>query len=405
MTDWYVSNGDGDPVGPVPTEHVVQWIQTGGVPVTALVCPVGGTAWSPVSAVPEFAAAVRHVAPPPPPASDVGAGEPLDSSARKASKRAAEHRPPPEQDAEPTTLFPNFCRRPIPCPGCGKKALRPRMRTRDFRCQACSVIYRGQEIEDAVSRLDQRDEREARRRDAEYAIAHVIFSILVRGIPAQYRSGDSFWEDWLKEKKEKEGLPGTVSLLFGFGLTIAATIAAGILIFDSFGDWSIGGRMGLTVAAFAVAAIVLSGGTSLLSIALNEAAAEQKHRDDRAEWELRNPVLMKLHADFDFFKTLRKNAVDGSDLVSRAKFRYAVETCLEAEEKDAGPASWSVWKLASRVWIAMDQLRTSWKWASRKNAVDGAVTQYGTAEEQATYAEAIAVFEAEESETRTAVAS
>ena len=88
------------------------------------------------------------------------------AKARRSSPRASAEAPDdapavedaPAAGASPTVLFPNFCRRPVACPTCGKKALRPRMRTRDFRCQACSAIFAGSEIEDAVVREDTRQQ-------------------------------------------------------------------------------------------------------------------------------------------------------------------------------------------------------------------------------------------------------
>src|SRR5258707_1190292 len=67
MADWYVIAEDGEPVGPVETELVVRGISAGKIPLGSKVCAVSETTWMSLSAVPEFAAAIRAVAPPPPP--------------------------------------------------------------------------------------------------------------------------------------------------------------------------------------------------------------------------------------------------------------------------------------------------------------------------------------------------
>jgi hypothetical protein len=204
MSDWYVSNGEGAPVGPVSQELVVQGIVAGRVPVSARVCLVGGSEWLSLSAVPDFAAAVRQVAPPPPPPPSGSAVDEGDHAAGDATDAEG------AQPADTTALFPNFCKVPIRCPECGKRALRPRILTRDFRCQACSRIFAGQEIEqkaeEAALEAEKRarehaeqaeeakqvraaqEEKERRGTDARCDIAQVILSILVRHIPGEYSS-------------------------------------------------------------------------------------------------------------------------------------------------------------------------------------------------------------------------
>jgi hypothetical protein len=62
---WYVSNEGSEPLGPLATDLVERGILAGKVPVTSLVCAVGDSRWMPLAAVPEFAEALREVAPPP----------------------------------------------------------------------------------------------------------------------------------------------------------------------------------------------------------------------------------------------------------------------------------------------------------------------------------------------------
>lgn len=81
---WYIYYGMRDPVGPVATESIVEAIRARKFPLDANVCRPGDRRWVPVITVPEFAAAVREVAPapalnslPPPPAG--GSAHGLDS--------------------------------------------------------------------------------------------------------------------------------------------------------------------------------------------------------------------------------------------------------------------------------------------------------------------------------------
>ena len=204
MSDWYVSSGEGAPVGPVSQELVVEGIVAGRVPVSARVCLVGGNDWLPLSAVPDFAAAVRQVAPPPPPPPSGPAVNEENPEGGDVSDAGV------AQPADTTALFPNFCKHPIPCPSCGKKALRPRMRTRDFRCQACSRIFAGREIEQKAEEarvedgsraekakrhaeeflqvLEAEHEEERRATDARCDIAQVVLTIMARYVPREYTS-------------------------------------------------------------------------------------------------------------------------------------------------------------------------------------------------------------------------
>lgn len=54
---WWVTERGGTPVGPVSTELVVEGIARGMVPLSALVCPVGGTNWNEIGVEPAFRAA------------------------------------------------------------------------------------------------------------------------------------------------------------------------------------------------------------------------------------------------------------------------------------------------------------------------------------------------------------
>jgi hypothetical protein len=59
----------------------------------------------------------------------------------------------PEEDGD----FHEFRQRPVSCPSCGRKALRPRVRTTDFRCQACGEVFSHDAIEARAKEASQSD--------------------------------------------------------------------------------------------------------------------------------------------------------------------------------------------------------------------------------------------------------
>jgi hypothetical protein len=59
-TLWYVQHGQSAPIGPIETRVVSEGISSGRLPVAAVICPVGGTAWTALSTHPQFARAVRQ---------------------------------------------------------------------------------------------------------------------------------------------------------------------------------------------------------------------------------------------------------------------------------------------------------------------------------------------------------
>jgi hypothetical protein len=56
--DWWMTEGDRDPVGPVSTELVLERIEAGEVPKDTLICEVGGTSWKWIGEVGAFSAAL-----------------------------------------------------------------------------------------------------------------------------------------------------------------------------------------------------------------------------------------------------------------------------------------------------------------------------------------------------------
>jgi hypothetical protein len=61
IREWYVSVGEGEPVGPVSTELVARGIVAGKVPRTAYVARVGDEIWQDVLDVPEIFEAVKRM--------------------------------------------------------------------------------------------------------------------------------------------------------------------------------------------------------------------------------------------------------------------------------------------------------------------------------------------------------
>ena len=51
---WWLTEGGRDPIGPVTTELVIEWIRAGFVIAGALVCEVGGDAWRSLGDVSPF---------------------------------------------------------------------------------------------------------------------------------------------------------------------------------------------------------------------------------------------------------------------------------------------------------------------------------------------------------------
>ena len=60
IRNWWVTNGERDPIGPVSTELLVEGIKAGKVPAQVWVCLVGETSWRKLTDLPEFLAAVTN---------------------------------------------------------------------------------------------------------------------------------------------------------------------------------------------------------------------------------------------------------------------------------------------------------------------------------------------------------
>lgn len=77
---FYVQSGDSEAIGPVTAELLVEGVRRGRVPVSAKVCAVGASEWTPLATHRLFAAVVREVAPPPPPQEEAQAAAAASTS-------------------------------------------------------------------------------------------------------------------------------------------------------------------------------------------------------------------------------------------------------------------------------------------------------------------------------------
>jgi hypothetical protein len=80
-TKWYVTEGNGDPVGPVTTDLLLVGVRTGKVSRHAIACRVGESGWNWIGKYPEFADAVTDACD----ASDEGPTERISLKQLRAS--------------------------------------------------------------------------------------------------------------------------------------------------------------------------------------------------------------------------------------------------------------------------------------------------------------------------------
>ena len=66
MVGWYVCSGGSAAVGPVSMDFLCRGVRAGRVPLTSMVCPVGGTQWIPLVHLPELAPAIADLGQPAP---------------------------------------------------------------------------------------------------------------------------------------------------------------------------------------------------------------------------------------------------------------------------------------------------------------------------------------------------
>lgn len=160
-TYWIAIPGSQEPpVGPLDLGRLLVGLREGSIPPNATTCAVGEASWVPVTEVVASSRPVTADATGPQDlvtagtVADAGSTH-LDASdavvldpigAEHVPPESVDRREPPPRPGLPKTSV--FARYPIGCPACGKRQLRPRSRTHDFRCQACGTAFPRTEIEE-----------------------------------------------------------------------------------------------------------------------------------------------------------------------------------------------------------------------------------------------------------------
>src|SRR3954471_8283888 len=93
---WYLQRRNSRPIGPVPTEEVIDGIKSGDIPRDTMVCGVDSKQWMPLAGVPELAAALEGKAPLPA-SLDVPDGPIAAEKPRPRIIRKIESMPKPER--------------------------------------------------------------------------------------------------------------------------------------------------------------------------------------------------------------------------------------------------------------------------------------------------------------------
>ena len=87
---WWISHG-GEPEGPFPQEHIIQWLRSRQLSSDALACPEGGQQWRPLNQIAAFA---PYVQPHPAPAAVLSPGQAAgetDSTPRRPRRTLPAH--------------------------------------------------------------------------------------------------------------------------------------------------------------------------------------------------------------------------------------------------------------------------------------------------------------------------
>ena len=278
-------------------------------------------------------------------------------------------------------LFPNFRRRPIPCPNCDKKSLRPRVRTRDFRCQACSTTYPGEDIEARIERMLLKEH-------AEQNVTGIIKGILARHVPKQYWS-DAIWEQWVEKRATDETTIGVAGCLW----VAVALLGSPAALFFWLNDWSLAGRIGMSVLG------LFGGGFAAwvpvaMAESVGKSTSRQRSRQERAEWERANAILsalLKVFGGLFFTETFASLDARRSQLVEDDERTPTGEDAGDAHQRaiDRLHVDVSLQNSASAFEAAMRTVRYLGSNPEERSRVDAAVGQYGTEEERGLYAHEI----------------
>ena len=277
-------------------------------------------------------------------------------------------------------LFPNFRKKPIPCPDCGKKAIRPRIRTRDFRCQACSAVFPGGEIEEQIGRL-------LREEKAGQYVAQVIKNVLVRNVPEPYRHGDIAWDDWI-EKRIKEQSTNAASSFAFVGLLATAGVGIGIFLIL---DWATWVKVVVTIVALAL----LGGGGSAIDSSIAEAKIRREAKEGRSLWENENRQLVPLLENFlgVFYEELTEYAESREEDDERADEEgdedESEEVAQARRQSDEMGRAAERMILAGKVEMLVLRLKHPTLWLKDIDKIEPAIAQYGTGDEKKALAFAV----------------
>ncbi len=161
------------------------------------------------------------------------------------------------------------------CPGCGRKALRHRTRTDDYRCKECGEVYSARyfDVEDALLRLLRQ------LRDA------------LNPVAKSYRAPERF----ILPGKEADNSPMWPGCLF-----VVAWIGSGIGIHRLTASWAWFYQWGAAVGGGFIAALIVGAGAAALTTTKTEHAPPSQpgkllETEVYKRWCAANPVL----ASFD----------------------------------------------------------------------------------------------------------
>ncbi len=183
------------------------------------------------------------------------------------------------------SLFPFFSKHPVECPSCDKKALRPRVRTADFRCQACGAIRERTDIEARA------------RREIDLELITLVLGKVWRGIISRNPRPEEPSQPWEPASEE----PDSAAAQF---LGSIGGLAAGYLVFRFLDGWS-----GLW--RWLLAILAAGAGFGLGTVPFTMASESRKARSLKAQearyaarmaemtqWEREHASLLALWPEF-----------------------------------------------------------------------------------------------------------